>query len=61
MTIKYLHFAVKPRICDVCGRAFILEPYNILYHTERSVIGLPTESEILRCHRCTPCKKEETE
>lgn len=28
MTLKYLHFAVKPRVCDVCGRRFILEPYE---------------------------------
>ena len=60
MAIKYLHFAVKPRVCDVCNRIFILEPFNIQLHTERSVIGLPTESAILCCKRCKPCKKEET-
>lgn len=29
MTVKFLHFAVKPRVCDVCHRRFILEPYEI--------------------------------
>ena len=58
MTVKHLHFAVKPRECDVCHRRFILEPYDIEGAVAGYVFGGVVERVV--CTRCK-AKAEETD